>query len=360
MNRVERKGTDLSQYREQNLSFVEIYQNMENQCQPSVDYLVLILLSTIIASFGLLLNSSAVVIGAMVIAPLMDPILGIALSGLIQSSRLLFLSLLTLVIGILLAILLSYLIGLLFSAVGATPEIIARTKPNIMDLFVALSAGFLGAYAKIRKPLRGTIYGIAISISLLPPLCTIGLGLALNNLPIFTGSTLLFFTNLAGIILSGLIAFLLIDFTHLKISKKMFLVSGISVILLAIPLMLSFSTLVQEAKLKREVAFILKSHTKTFQNIEILKVDIDLYQKPINLTVTVSATNEAISAKQVHLVQNYLEEAMGKPIHLTVNLSPVVQLNGSDNPQKSTSTPTIYPLTEPPLSTPPPANTIGK
>jgi uncharacterized hydrophobic protein (TIGR00271 family) len=326
---------DLSRFKEQNFSYQEIYERLEQSSRPHLDFFVLMFLSTIIASFGLLLNSAAVIIGAMLVAPLMDPILAIGFSSLIQNSRFTFRAIFTVTAGSIMAITLSCLIGSIFATnIGPTPELMARTVPNIMDLFVALAAGFLGGYSKLRKSISGTIFGAAIAIALIPPLCAVGLGLAFLDPSIYLGAFLLFLTNLACIVLSGLLAFMLIDLAYfLEKSRRSLIFPSASVVLLSVPLVFSFVTVVEESRLKQEVTNILKSKTYTFQHLDIVKVDVERYRKPVRLTVTVRASAGEINSRQVKLVETYLMEKLDKPVQLVVMLSPVVQIVSEEGSQ---------------------------
>lgn len=317
-----------------NRTFEELSVEIERESSLSIDYVVLTILSAVIASFGLLLNSAAVIIGAMILAPLMSPILAISFSGLIYRRDLLMRSGLTILLGVILACLVSLIIGSLFADIGTTSEILARTKPNIMDLFVALAAGFLGGYVKIRRPLAVAIPGVAISISLMPPLCTTGIGLSLGLPNIYVGAALLFVTNLVCIVLSGLFAFWFVDFKYLEKNWKALLWPAATSLLLAIPLLFNFWTLAEEGKLKRELNFLLKSKTYTFQAIDISKIEVDSFQRPIMVSITVNTTHLDLSQKQAHMVKEYLAKKIGKPINLIVNMSPIIQVTDFE-PEKS-------------------------
>ena len=160
------------------------------------------LMSAGIAVLGLLLSSPAVVIGAMLISPLMGPILGfgfgLALFDLAEIRR----ALLSLTVGVILAVLFCALIVLVSPIQSVTSEIASRTRPNLFDLGVAIFSGLAGTYAMIRGR-QGAIVGVAIAVALMPPLAVMGFGLATWNLPILGGATFLFFTNLMAIGLSA-------------------------------------------------------------------------------------------------------------------------------------------------------------
>ncbi len=195
---------------------VDVYKQVRRGARPKIDFFMMIGLAAGIAAFGLLLNSPAVIIGAMLVAPLMAAIMGIGL-GLIQADiKLLRLAVSATLKGILLAIAVGVIIGLLakyfLPVAEPTPEILGRTQPNLFDLGVALISGLAGAYALSRKEMSSSLPGVAIAAALVPPLVTVGIGLAwLNHGPqIAQGSLVLFMTNLISIIAaSGFVFFML-------------------------------------------------------------------------------------------------------------------------------------------------------
>lgn len=171
--------------------------------EPTSDYYLLLLLSGSIASFGLLANSAATIIGAMIVAPLMGPILAIGYAIVAGNRRLLKRSLLALSTGALLTVTVAVIIGGILGSIDPGSEIMGRTQPTLLDLGVALAAGATGALAQCRRDIANTLPGVAIAVALVPPLSVVGLGLALGSLPIAGGSFLLFLTNLVGIILAS-------------------------------------------------------------------------------------------------------------------------------------------------------------
>ena len=175
-----------------------------------VRFVALIIFSSIIASGGLLSGSAAAIIGAMIIAPLMVPIMGIVVALVMGNPQRAWRSALVLVSGILMAILVGWLMGR-FMPGGWDPttssEILARTNPKTLDLIVALASGGAGAYALSRQDVGDSLPGVAIAISLVPPLNTVGLLLAGGETELARGALLLFITNMAAIFLSGTVMF---------------------------------------------------------------------------------------------------------------------------------------------------------
>ncbi|HET90404.1 MAG TPA: TIGR00341 family protein [Chloroflexi bacterium] len=185
-------------------------ETMSTSARPNVNYFVLIVLSCIIATLGLLLDSAAVVIGAMLVAPLMSPILAFSLGIVLGDVRLIRLSIEAVFKGVALATIIAIFIGILSPLKELTGEIMARTQPNLLDLTVALASGMAGAYALARKDVSAALPGVAIAAALMPPLGVVGLGLALGEPRVAGGAFLLFITNIASISLAGAIIFLLL------------------------------------------------------------------------------------------------------------------------------------------------------
>ena len=176
--------------------------NKDGQLTPG--FLFLTLTSAAVATLGLLLNSPAVVIGSMLLAPLLGPILrfGFALPRLDASDMSHGLG--TISIGVAVALAVSALVVHLSPMAAPTAEIIARTQPGTMDLLVALCAGLAGGYAVIRG-LSGVFAGFAIATALMPPLATVGFGLARGDAAIALGAGRLFLINFATIAASAAI-----------------------------------------------------------------------------------------------------------------------------------------------------------
>ncbi|MCE1247336.1 MAG: TIGR00341 family protein [Firmicutes bacterium] len=185
----------------------KVYSKVEASSNPTKSFYILICLSTIIAAYGLLSNSTAVVIGAMLVAPLMGPIFGIALSLSVDDKKLLFYSLFAEVTGIVVVVLLGILIGSIPYRPELGSEILARTTPNIYDILIALASGLAGAYSFVDERLSPALPGVAIATALVPPLTTCGLCIAYGKADLATGAFILFFANFVSIELAAAIVF---------------------------------------------------------------------------------------------------------------------------------------------------------
>jgi len=162
-------------------------------------YLVMNALATIVAAYGLLANSPAVVIGAMIIAMLLGPIMGLALAIVDGDMGLLKRAALAEVVGAALVLVIGVLVGKLHADIPLTAEILSRTKPNLLDLAIALGGGAAGAYATVSPRLGIGLVGVAISTALVPPLAACGICIAHGLKEQAGGAFLLFVTNLVAI-----------------------------------------------------------------------------------------------------------------------------------------------------------------
>lgn len=189
---------------------IELVEKLETNSKFNFDFCALISLSTLIAAFGLWDDSTAVVIGAMLVAPLMTPIVGIGFALIQGNLDLIRKARWALLVGFANAFAIGVFVGsmmLLFSELRMTDEMSGRDSPELLDLFVALASGIAGAYAMSRKGLNGAIPGVAIAAALIPPIATSGMSLALGNFSHCLGSLLLFLTNVVFIVLGTAIVF---------------------------------------------------------------------------------------------------------------------------------------------------------
>ena len=169
---------------------------------------LLLVLASIIASAGIVGNSTATVIGAMIVAPLMTPILGTMLATALGDRANLVRSLLLVLAGAAAAVLIGFAVGLLVPTVvlaDTNEQVAARVSPRLIDLLAALATGVVGSVALVRRDISDTLPGVAIAISLVPPLCVAGLVLESGSLTQFLGALLLFVTNVVAILGTGIV-----------------------------------------------------------------------------------------------------------------------------------------------------------
>ncbi len=186
---------------------IGVYEQLESGSRWSFDFMVLMALSTSIAALGLIQSSAAVVIGAMLVAPLMTPLLGAGLS-ILQSNRILLRQAMRAIgLGFCLALGIGFAVGLLSPIKVLTSELAARGGPTLLDLGVALLAGMAAAYAYARPHLVAALPGVAIAAALVPPIATAGVALSFGELAVSFGAALLFGTNVVAIVLGATFAF---------------------------------------------------------------------------------------------------------------------------------------------------------
>ena len=231
--------------------FKALFSALNDDARINSIYLMLMVLSTLLASVGLYLNSGSVIIGAMLIAPLMAPIVSLAMGFLRGNTRLIRASLLKIVIGIGLALMCSALLAWLLPYDPVTLEMQARLNPSLLDLTVAFIAGIAGAYTKSFKEIIQSLAGVAIAVALVPPLAVAGIGLGRVDLYFFAQAFLLFFTNFIGIVLAASLTFRFLGYSPVIRDKRgLAMIFGL-MCLIAVPLWFSYDRIVDTHHFER-------------------------------------------------------------------------------------------------------------
>jgi len=180
--------------------------------RKSSKFWILLILAAVIATAGVIADSTATVIGAMIVAPLMTPILGTALAVVLADHRHVIRSVGLVVGGAVAVVAIAFILGLVDNPVNAfaqNTQIDARISPGLIDLVAALATGTVGAFALARSDISDALPGVAIAISLVPPLAVVGLLLSVQRYADATGALLLFATNVAAIVATGAIVLLI-------------------------------------------------------------------------------------------------------------------------------------------------------
>ena len=216
--------------------FRDLFTALFEDAEIHTNYVVFMLLSTLIATLGLYLNSAAVIIGAMILAPLMAPMVCVSMALLRDNEKLLRQSLDKIGLGILLALGSSALVAALIPYSPITTEMMGRLNPSLPDLFVAILSGIAAAYARSFKEIAQNLAGVAIAVALVPPLAVAGIGLGRGEFAFFLQAFLLFSTNLVGIVLAATVTFLVLGFSPSMRSKHGIGFVALLLVLVAIPL----------------------------------------------------------------------------------------------------------------------------
>jgi uncharacterized hydrophobic protein (TIGR00271 family) len=289
----------------------EIRSGLLEESTINTNYLVLILGSCIIATLGLLSNSVAVIIGAMIVAPLMLPIRGLGFGALEGNITLFRKAVAAIFIGTILSIVLAFTIGYFVALPQFGSEIISRSRPTLLDLGIAVAAGGISGFAKVQPKISESLAGTAIAVALMPPVCVIGLGLSQANWSLSTGATLLYLTNLLGITLSCMLTFLLTGCTSFKRARKALGWTLALTGILFIPLSVSFFQLIRQSRLEVSLKQALLNRTVTFQRMVLLNSDVNWLTTPPQVRLSVR-TQEPITPTQVTLLEKFLAKEMGQ------------------------------------------------
>jgi uncharacterized hydrophobic protein (TIGR00271 family) len=188
------------------------------QSSPRSSFFFMVMMSVIMATLGLLLDSAAIVIGSMLVAPVLYPILSLSMGIIISDKKLMTRSFKTLTQSVLLGLAAAFITQIIFytQQPEITAEIIKRTEPSLLNVAVAVIAGLAAAFALVEPQINEAIPGVAVSVSLVPPLAVSGIGLAKFNIGMLTSAYLLLAANIIGIMFSSMIVFSLMGFAYKK------------------------------------------------------------------------------------------------------------------------------------------------
>ena len=292
--------------------FKGLFQVLRDNASLKSSYLVLMVLSTMLATFGLFANSSPVVIGAMILAPLMSPIISLSMGALRQDKQLVLTSTYTILSGLGIALFFAVLLTWLTPINTAGEEIMSRTRPNLLDLGIAVVSGIAGAYAHARTEIAKTLAGVAIAVALIPPLAVAAIGLGWLDFDIFFGAILLLVTNLAGIVLAASVTFLLLGFSPLKLATKGMSISLIVVILLSIPLALSFGEMIKVHKITAQM----EAFDTEIVHIREVKVH---RTKPMKIALKI-VSEEPLDIDQLDELKKRIEAQLEQEVELEIVL----------------------------------------
>ena len=299
----------------------EIHDDLSESRQFDPLYLLMLVLSCLIALLGLLLNSPAVIIGAMLISPLMGPILACGLALTLADWVLGKKALRNVALSVAEAVGIAALATLLSPLRDPTAEVLARTHPNLMDLLIAFFSGVAGTLALASRKGGMTILpGVAIATAVMPPLAVTGYGIATGQWGIAGGGFMLFFTNLTAILISAAAVFLLVGFRpheeadHLLVRHRIMVAAAV-LIVVSIPLVRTLRAATQQALLRREITSVLKRRLEASGEARLSGVDFKA--GPLQVAVVaVVYTSRFIPRSEEDVVASLLSERLGRPVQL--------------------------------------------
>lgn len=292
--------------------YKDLFTQLRENSRPSQNYVVLMTLSVILATLGIFANSSPVIIGAMILAPLMSPIISLSMGVLRQDRSLIKKSLVTVGVGLFIGYLFAIILTFITPINNMNIEITSRIKPNIIDLGIAVISGAAGAYAHSREEIAKTLAGVAISVALVPPLAVSGIGIAWLNWEVFFGAFLLVLTNLTGMVLAGALTFLFTGYSPFRLARKGVLISLFVVLSLSVPLGYGFFKVVQENQIIQSV------NHKTINNIEIENVKV-ISNNPLVMSLDL-IVKEYPSEKEIQNIKQKISNIIGKEVELELGI----------------------------------------
>ncbi len=334
----------------------DVRRNMRDSAQPDFDYFVLVVLSSMIATLGLLTNSGAVIIGAMLVAPLMSPIIGLGLGSLIGDEPLLKNSGSAILRGALIAVGISIFLtwvnaSLPFTTLHDLPsEVLARTRPTPIDLLIALAGGLAAAFALAMPSISAALPGVAIATALMPPLGTVGIGIAMGRWDVAGGALLLFVTNAVTIAFASMFVFWVLGFSpgqhDGKRVPRSLALSAMATMLMLLPLTYLSVSVFQEANRTRQINTVITEEVikrgAALSDLSVNTTDDGVLQLEITLR-----TPKQFFYSDVDSLQEDIALRLQEPVSIVVDqivvaqLDPLIPPTLTPTPTPATSTPTI-------------------
>lgn len=251
----------------------------------------ILIFAVFVASIGLNADSTAVVIGAMLISPLMGPILGLGMSFALNDIETFKRSLINLGVMIGLSLFASFMFFYFFPLSEDTSELLGRIKPDIRDVLIAFFGGLALMVAKTKKrTISSVIFGVAIATALMPPLCTAGYGLAKGNFQYFFGAMYLFTINtifiaLAGFVVLKMLRFPMYKYANSKTRKRYATIATVLGIAVMIPAIFTFIRVFEESQIERAFNAFVKNEVKTIENFQLIgDPELDIPNREIRMS----------------------------------------------------------------------------
>lgn len=298
--------------------FKTLFVSLKEGATFSTSFAILMSLSVLLATTGLYANSSPVIIGAMILAPLMSPLVSLAMGTIRVDSVLLIKSLKTLFFGIVLALLFSSFYAFIIPLKQITTEMASRLHPNLLDLGVAIISGIAGAYANAKEEVAKSLAGVAIAVALVPPLSVVGIGIGLMNVEVIFGASLLFITNLIGIILSASLTFVFLGYSPIKRAAKSLLITSVMVVVVSVPLIVSFNQLIEKNLIYNQLVP-LKEIDINGKQIEITLQKVNIQNDIVYIDLDI-AGSRLLSDEELYLLKQKFENILKKEIVMTLSV----------------------------------------
>ena len=302
----------------------QIVWSAQDTASPSLDYFVLIIIASIIASMGLLSNSGAVVIGAMLVAPLMGPIVSFGVGLCTARFKLLRQAAITIILGASTAFTVGFLLGKLIPLSAPTQELLNRGFPSILDAVIAMGAGFIAAYGMARRGIPAALSGVAIAAALVPPVNAIGLNLAAGEMRLAMGAALLFFTNLISIALVAALVFFWLGMRPQRLENQQRRRAYFSIVITMVMIVPLVAILLQYGHRVSKELISPNDLMAVFAPAEIVNIDV-ISHDPVIVQATL-LTSDEVSRETIRIAQDMLSSDLGQPVKLHVIVQRFVQV----------------------------------
>ncbi|MEH6586557.1 MAG: TIGR00341 family protein [Halioglobus sp.] len=295
----------------------ELFVSLRDNATPSSSFQVLMVLSVMLALAGMYANSAPVIIGAMILAPLMAPIVSLAMGLARSEPNLIRGSVKTLAIGTAWGLGCAVLLAWLMPFDVATDEMKSRMSPNLLDLFIAVISGIAGAYAHAKDEIAKSLAGVAIAVALVPPLAVAGIGLGWGDWQMARGALLLLTTNLVGISLAASATFLVLGFAPFTRARRGLGISLLVVSIISIPLYVAYDHLVERSRLQERVPA--GEFQLLDQQVHVGRISVTLDQPPLVSVVISSA--ERLENAHLDELKRMISAQVGQEIELEAQLN---------------------------------------
>ncbi len=307
---------------------------------PNFGFFFLLICASVIATLGLIVNSTAVIIGAMIVAPLMNSILSIAFAIVTDDWTLYKRSIVTVLLGVICTILISFLITLALPIHIVGREVVGRIYPNLIDLVIAVAAGAAGSFSLTRQSIASSIAGVAIAVALVPPLCVTGIGLGMggdiagafgigviSEIEVSTGAFLLFLVNFTGIIFTSCLVFLSQSYGSFKKAFQTLIIWLLVLGLLSAPLNNSMKEFFVANHVSSELRQIRKDNPEVSQKTQVRHIRVNLKGNTAYVSILIHApqglyTDEFLEKNEKRLFESLKSRGI-QSIKLVMRIVPV-------------------------------------
>ncbi len=295
----------------------DLFVSLRENATLSSAFLVLTVLSVLLALTGLYANSAPVIIGAMILAPLMSPIISLAMGLARTEPPLIRNSLRTLGIGVCSGLFCAVSVAWLMPLENLTTEMQARLSPTLLDLSVAVISGVAGAYAHAKEEIAKSLAGVAIAVALVPPLSVAGIGVGWGNWMMAEGALLLFITNLVGILLAASATFLVMGFAPFKLASKGLAIALLLMAVIVGPLYIAFVDLIDQGNILSEIPT--GQIELEAQRVDIRIVEVRTGTPP--LVRVVLSSSQQLDEAHIDALKQLISERVGRDILLEAQLN---------------------------------------